>query len=121
MPFGARKNIGLFLGLIIFIIGLFGILSSLSVIGFKIPFTVNIIAWVLAAGGIYLVIESVTEIGLKRTLALGVALIALIISLFPILNQFGVIAFSVPGLGLLFYHTLLALEGVFLIINAFGT
>lgn len=121
MPFGARKNIGLFLGVIIFIIGLLGVLSGINVLGFKIPLTMNIIAWILAIGGIYLIFESFTEIGMRRTSAIILAIFLLLISLIPILNQLGAINLSIPIVNLLFYHILLVIEGIFLIINAFGT
>ncbi len=113
MPFGARKNIGLALGIIILIIGLLGIF-------FKIPLTVEITAWILAVGGLYLIVESVTEIGMQRVIGLLVAFVVLLIASMPILNQLGIIGFSM-GINLLFYHILLTIEGIALIINAFGT
>ncbi len=121
MPFGARKNIGLLLGIIIFIIGLLGALSGINILKFQIPLTINILAWILALGGVYLIIESITEFGAQRTIALLVAFVVLIIALIPILNQFGILAFSIPGINLLVYHILLTIEAIFLIINAFGT
>lgn len=121
MPFGARKNIGLVLGIIIFITGLVGTLSGINILKFQVPLTVNILAWILAVGGIYLIIESITEFGARRGAALLVAFIVLVIALIPILNQLGIIAFSIPGINLLIYHILLIVEGIFLIINAFGT
>ena len=120
MPFGARKNIGLLLGIIIFIIGFLGFLSGIKILKFQIPLTADVIAWVLAVGGLYLIIESVTEFGIKRTLALLVAFVVITIASIPILNQLGIIAFSM-GISLLFYHILLTIEGILLIINAFGT
>ena len=113
MPFGAKRNLGLTLGVIIFLIGLLGMF-------FKVPLTIDIAAWILALGGLYLIIESVTEFGMQRTIGLLVAFIVLIIALIPILNQLGIIAFSM-GINLLVYHILLAIEGIVLIINAFGT
>ena len=121
MPFGARKNIGLLLGIILLIIGLIALLNKIKILGFGIPLSINILAWILAAGGLYLIIESVTEIGAKRSIALFIAFIILLLTLIPILNQLGIIAFSIPGLSLTVYHILLLIEGVFLIINAFGT
>ena len=121
MPFGARKNIGLLLGIVIFIIGLLGVLTGINILKFQIPLTINIISWILAVGGLYLIIESVTEFGAQRVIGLLVAFIVLIIALIPILNQFGIIVFSIPGINLLVYHILLTIEGIVLIINAFGT
>ena len=121
MPFGARKNIGLVLGIIISVTGLVGTLSGLNILKFQIPLTINIIAWILAFGGIYLIIESITEFGARRGAALLVAFIVLAVALIPILNQIGIITFSIPGINLLVYHFLLTIEGIFLIINAFGT
>ena len=113
MPFGARKNIGLLLGIIILIIGLLGMF-------FKIPLTVEITAWILALGGLYLIVESITEFGTQRALGLLVAFVVLIVAAMPILNQLEIIGFSM-GISLLFYHILLTIEGILLIINAFGT
>tara|TARA_Y100000294_G_scaffold136039_2_gene128853 strand:+ start:2641 stop:3006 length:366 start_codon:yes stop_codon:yes gene_type:complete len=121
MPFGARKNIGLVLGIIIFVIGLLGVLSGINILKFQIPLTIDILAWILAVGGVYLIIESITEFGARRGAALLVAFIVLAVALMPILNQLGFIAFSIPGINLLVYHILLTVEGIFLIINAFGT
>lgn len=121
MPFGARKNIGLLLGVIVFAMGIVGIMSTSGVLGFNLPFSINILAWILAIGGFYLIIESITEFGIKRTLAIITALIMLTISLIIILNQFGQISFTIPGLSIVFFYVLLAIEGFFLIINAFGT
>jgi len=114
MPFGARKNLGLVLGIIIFIIGLLGLF-------FKIPSAINVIAWILAVGGLYLIIESITEFGARRAIALLVAFVVLVIASIPILNQLSIISFSIPGINLLVYHILLAVEGIAMIINAFGT
>src|SRR3989338_3780801 len=113
MPFGARKNIGLLLGIIILIIGLLGMF-------FKIPLTVEVTAWILALGGLYLIVESITEFGAQRALGLLVAFVVLLVASMPILNQLGIIGFSM-GINLLFYHILLTIEGIFLVINAFGT
>ncbi len=114
MPFGARKNIGLILGIIISIVGLLGIF-------FNVPLTIDIVAWILAVGGLYLIIESITEFGAQRAIGLIVALVVLIVALIPILNQLGVVAFSIPGINIFAYHVLLTLEGIVLVINAFGT
>ncbi len=120
MPFGARKNIGLALGAVIFIIGFFGVLTGINILKFKLPMTAEVIAWILAVGGLYLIVESVTEIGMQRVIGLLVAFVVLIIASMPILNQLGVLTFSL-GINLLVYHTLLTIEGIFLVINAFGT
>jgi len=121
MPFGARKNLGLILGIIIFIVGFIALLNKIGILPFGIPLSVNILAWILAAGGLYLIIESITEIGIRRTIALFAAFIILLLTLTTILNQFGVISFLIPGISLALYHILLVVEGIFLIINAFGT
>ena len=120
MPFGARKNIGLYLGIVLFIVGILGLLNEVNILKFKIPLSVNVLAWILAAGGLYLIIESYTELGAKRTIALLFAFVVLVVALLPILNQLGIIRFTIPG-NLLFYHILLTIEGVLLMINAFGT
>jgi hypothetical protein len=121
MPFGARKNIGLVLGIIILVIGILGTLTGLNILKFKLSLTIDILAWILAVGGIYLIIESITEFGARRGAALLVAFVVLAAALIPILSQLGIITFSIPGFTLLIYHILLIVEGIFLIINAFGT
>jgi len=121
MPYGARKNIGLLLGVVLLVIGIIALLNSIGLLPFSIPFSINILSWILAAGGLYLIIESVTEFGARRALALLVAGVILILTLIPILNQFGILSFEIPGLSLTIYHILLLVEGTFLTINAFGT
>ena len=121
MPFGARKNLGLLLGVLILIVGLIAMLNKIKILPFGIPLSINFLAWILAAGGLYLIIESVTEIGAKRRIALLVAFAILVLTLIPILNSLGAVAFSIPGLSLTLYHILLVVEGAFLVINAFGT
>jgi|SRR3989338_602354 len=120
MPFGARKNIGLALGVIISIIGFFGILTGINLLKFKLPLTVDVIAWILAVGGLYLIVESITEIGMQRVVGLLVSFVVLLMASMPILNQLGIIGFSM-GINLLVYHVLLTIEGIVLVINAFGT
>ena len=121
MPFGARKNIGLMLGIVILVIGAVGVLGKIGIFSFNVSLPLNIMAWILAGGGLYLIIESATEIGSRRTIAMLVALVVLLLTLIPILNQLGIIAFSIPGLSLIVYHVLLVVEGFFLVVNAFGT
>src|SRR3989338_5734372 len=106
MPFGARKNIGLILGLILAVMGLLGVLTGINILNFQLPLTANVIAWILAVGGLYLIVESITEVGMQRTVGLLVAFIVLIIASMPILNQLGIITFSL-GINLLVYHILL--------------
>ncbi|MBW2976146.1 hypothetical protein KY347_01720 [Candidatus Woesearchaeota archaeon] len=119
MPFGARKNIGLVLGIILFIIGFLGFSSGIKLLKFSIPLTVNVAAWLLALGGLYLIVESITEFGIRRAIALIVAFIGLVIASMPILNQLGITTFSFGSL--IFYYILLTVEGIFLVVNAFGT
>lgn len=121
MPFGTRKNLGLLFGVIILLIGIIGIITSLNVIGLKLPFSINLLAWILAFGGFYLIFESFTEIGARKITAMIVALFVLFISLIPILHQLGLITFTLPFINLFLFYILLFIEGIFLIINAFGT
>ena len=120
MPIGARKNIGLFLGVIISLIGFLGVLTGINILKFKLPLTADVIAWILAVGGLYLIVVSVTEIGMKKNISLLVAFAVLIIALTQIMSQLGIISFSL-GINLLVYYTILAIDGIFLVISAFGT
>ena len=120
MPIGARKNTGLFLGIIISIIGILGILTGINILKFQMPLSINVLAWILALGGLYLIVTSVTEIGAKKVIGLLVAFVALIIASMPILGQFGIISFSL-GINLLVYYIPLTIEGIFLVMSAFGT
>ncbi len=116
MPLGARKNIGLVLGILISVIGVVGVLFALKVIKFKLPLSVTIASWILFIGGIYLIIESLTELGMQRSLGILVAIICLVFSGIPLFMNVASWSFSLTT-----YYFLLTVEGLFLIINSFGT
>ena len=120
MPIGARKNIGLFLGIITSLIGFLGVLTGINILKFQMPLSINVLAWILAVGGLYLIVTSVTEIGAKKAIGVLVAFVALIMASMPIFNQLGIASFSL-GINLLVYYILLTIEGIFLVMSAFGT
>ena len=102
---GPRKPISLLVGLLFVALGLIPLLFSFGVIGFDLPISIaGIILWVLSVvGGVILLWDAIGEnmqimgIGQQlRMASIAGGLLLLAVGLIPILNQFGVIGFSIP-------------------------
>ena len=115
-----RDWISGFIGLIIGGIGL------LSLIGFSpYDFSRNVLIWLVALAGFYLVINAVIEItnsNIMGTVSLVIAFVALAVSVFPIFSGFGWLGawaeFNL--LGAAFYKIVMVVEGFFLMIATFA-
>jgi hypothetical protein len=120
-----RSFPSLITGSLLFLLGLIPLLSQIGLIGFKMPESIgvlvgNIDLYLIAAGGCYLLIDGFLQWGNPMawvTFILAVAV--LIIGIIPLLNQFGVIGFTIPFLSLTVYYILFVIEGIFLAIGAF--
>lgn len=115
----------LLIGIILMALGLIPLLNKWGVIGFNLPGFLlgifsNIALYILAAGGLYLLIDSFMEDDTTRVISIGVALAIIAIGLIPLLNSFGVIGFTIPFLSPTLYQILFVLEGLFLFIAAFA-
>lgn len=120
-----------FVGLVIFLLGLFPLLNRFGVgpDWFALKFLpLTVISWVVAVAALYLVINSVIE--LTNSNAIGwmsviVAVLALTIGVLPILAGFGVgpdffkLEF-LKGLGAVLYNIVFIAEGLFLMVAMFA-
>ncbi|MBW2997608.1 hypothetical protein KY349_04675 [Candidatus Woesearchaeota archaeon] len=124
----AKDILSFIAGALLFILGLFPLLSSFGIgpewfnVWSFLPVTV--ISWVVAVGALYLVIDSVIEI--TNSSAIGfisiiIAFVCLMIGVLPILHGFG-IGPDFFALGFLggftdyLYNIIFMLEGLFLMI-----
>jgi len=116
----------LIVGFLLLSLGIIPFLHSFGFIGFTLPgFMGNIIGkialWVIAAIGVWLIIDGFMEDDTIRMVTLLVAVVFLAVGVIQILHTFGVIGFQVPFLTLNVYYAIFAIEGLFLIIGAFAT
>src|SRR3989344_3434028 len=77
-------------GLIIFLLGLLPLIGKFE---FLNNLSSTIIVWIIAIGGLYLAVNSLTEITNSNIVgwwSFGVAIAVLVIGLFPLLHSFGV-------------------------------
>ncbi|MBN2566538.1 hypothetical protein JXB02_00460 [Candidatus Woesearchaeota archaeon] len=127
MAINEPKNlISLVLGLILLALGGIPLLNQFGVVGFNVPefllgLVGQVILYIIAAGGLYLIIEAFMEgmqegIG-KVTFIVG--LVVLAIGLIPLLFSFGVVQFTIPFLTSTVFNVLFVIEGIFLVIAAF--
>ena len=124
---GGKSPISFILGLILVTLGGIPLLNQWKVIGFGLPAALNpvissVILWIVAGSGLYLLIESFME-GLdhgpgKTAMIAGIIVLAL--GLIPLLNQFGVIAITVPFLSFMLFQIIFVIEGIIMIIGAFN-
>ena len=76
--------------------------------------------YLLAAGGIYLLIDSFMEDDTMRIVSIIVSLVIISVGIINVLSAFKIIAFSIPFVGPMLYYTLFIIEGLFLVIAAFA-
>jgi hypothetical protein len=117
-----RDTISFFVGVLLAAFGVLPLLNKWGVLGFQIPFisnlAINVLIWIVAIGGVYVVIDGFIEppAYTLHWLLILVGIVLLIFGLIPILNGFGIIPFSIP-LGDMVYRILITAEGVLLIIG----
>ncbi|MFC1755114.1 hypothetical protein ACFL96_17260 [Thermoproteota archaeon] len=114
-----RDTISFVVGLILIAFGLIPFLNFIGVIGWNIPgismLTVNILVWIVAVAGLYILIDGFIEppMHIFHWILIIAGVIMMIVGLIPILAQFGVIGFSIPGMDkLVVYWIIITLEGI---------
>ena len=120
-----KSWISFLLGLVLLILGGIPLINWLGLVAFNLPsmfltLTPQILLYIAAAGGVYLIVDVFGEWGEwygYASLALGIVVI--LAGLIPLLNYFGVIGFSIPGLSPVVYNIVFIIEAFFLIIGAF--
>ena len=115
----------LIVGLLLMALGIIPLLNGWGVISFGLPsFLSNMIpmiaTYILALGGILLLIDSFMEDDTLRIISIVISLVIIAAGIIPILNNFGVIGFTIPFLNALVFNILFVLEGLFLTIAAFA-
>lgn len=123
-----RDSISFIVGAILAVYGLIPLLNAIGLLKFTLPafligLPAEILIWVVAVGGAYVVVDGLIEpkMNMLHPFLIGIGIILLAIGLIPILNKFGIIPFSIPFLGanLTPYQILITIEGLLLIIGGF--
>jgi len=115
-----RDTISFVVGLILMAFGVIPLLNQFGVIGWNLPgFMVNlgtgVLVWIVAIAGFYILIDGFIEppMHIFHWLLIITGLILMVIGLLPILHNFGVIGFSIPGMdNLIVYWVIITLEGL---------
>ena len=120
---GPRKPVSLLLGLAFVILGALPLLNSFGVIGFALPPLQGLILWIVSVvGGVILLWDAISEgmavmgIGQQvRMLSVVGGLVLLAVGIIPILNSFGVIAFTIPVIAAIIQDILFIVFGALLL------
>jgi hypothetical protein len=109
------------IGILIIVLGLIPFLNKFNVIGFNLPtFLQNAIGafgiYIVAAVGIYLLIDGFMEDDTIKAITLIVAALLVIAGVMSALFQFGVIGFAIPFLTYTVFNVIFVIEGILLII-----
>jgi len=109
------------IGILIIVLGLIPFLNKFNVIGFNLPtFLQNAIGafgiYIIAAVGIYLLIDGFMEDDTIKAITLIVAALLVIAGVMSALFQFGVIGFAIPFLTYTVFNVIFVIEGILLII-----
>lgn len=126
--FTAKDFISGIVGILLFFIGLFPLLKSFG-IGPEwyalhwLP--VQLFSYIVAGAGFFLAMDSIREILNSNKIGMwsfGIAVVVLVIGLFPLLKSFGIGPewFAFPWLTQQIYQIIFIIEGVFLFIAAFA-
>lgn len=118
----------LIIGLLLMALGIIPMLQQFKIITWATFLTGNwlitIAPYLLAAGGIYLLIDSFMEDDTMRIVSILVSLVVIAVGVIDVLNKFKIIGFGIPflegSLGTIIYLSLFILEGLFLFIAAFA-
>src|SRR3989338_2410973 len=99
------------------------LLNQWGVIGWNLPdalqsLPLNLIMWVVAVGGFWLIIESHFESHSLKPVFLFVGLIILALGLIPILNSFGYLPFGLGFLSESVWKVILCIEGILMMLFA---
>ncbi len=125
--FDGWKSIwSLVIGTVLGILGLIPLLQQLGISSLALPqaiaaFLPQAVAYLIALGGVYLLIDAWDEWGewyFWLTAIVGV--LALGLGAVLVLQSFGILGFSLPMLSLTVYHVIFVLESLLLIWGAFN-
>lgn len=110
------------IGAMIFLLGLFPIIGKFDFLN-NLP--VTLLTWIVAGAGLYLALNSIIEItnsNIVGWVSFSIAIAALIIGLFPLLNSLGIgpAWFEFKWISRTTYNILFIVEGVFLMIATFA-
>ncbi len=125
--FEAEKSIpSLIVGLLLLALGGIPLLGQLGLVGLALPgFLTGVIGsiaiYIVAAGGLYMIIDGFLE-GIDEpngifTFVIG--LIILVIGIINILSGVGILGFTIPFMTTMVFNILFVVEGLFLAIGAF--
>lgn len=114
-----RDTLSFVVGLILFAFGLIPLLNKFGVIGWNLPgfmlnLSISFFIWIVALTGFYILIDGFIEppMHMFHWFLILAGLIMMVIGLIPILNNFGVIGFSLPGMdNMVLYLVVITLEG----------
>lgn len=123
----AKHWISILIGLLLMALGILPLLSQLGIIGLAFDTWIgkiaSIFAYIIAAGGLYLIIDSFHEIGsMAPTLGwitLIVGVIVLAFGIIQALHSFGTISWQIPTLPEVVYYAIFIFEGILLFIAGF--
>jgi len=119
----ARDTVSFFVGLILAAYGLIPILFAMKIIKFNLPgfllnLPVTVMVWVVAAVGLYVLIDGVIEppMHIFHWLLIIGGVIFMVIGLIPILYSFKVVPFTLPIKDIIVFQGIVAAEGLMLAI-----
>ena len=118
-----RDTISFFVGVILAVFGVLPLLDKFGVMkvpGFLTSLPVQIIVWIAAVGGLYVVIDGFIEPPAHSLhwFLIAAGIVLFVIGLLPLLVSFGVIKFTLIPLTLLWvYQIVITVEGVLLMIG----
>lgn len=114
----------LIIGFLLMALGILPILQNFKIINWAGFLTgswfMTIAPYLLAVGGIYLLIDSFMEDDNMRIISIIVSILIIAVGVINALSAFKIIGFSIPFIGPMIYYSLFIIEGLFLIIAAFA-
>ncbi len=112
-------------GLFFVVLGGLPLLQGLNIISFGLPDFMatllgKVIPFILAAGALWLVVDSLMEDDTLRVISLITGILILAAGILTALSQFRVVAFALPFLTPVVFNVLFVVLGFFLLIAAFA-
>ncbi len=113
----------LLIGLLLMALGVIPLLNTFKVITWgtflHANWLISVFPYLLAVGGVYLLIEAFMEDDHWRLVSIVVALLVIAVGVLQILSVFKVIGLNLSFITPLVYNILFAIEGFFLVIASF--
>lgn len=109
-------------GIVIFLLGLLPLIGQASLIPFYGSASITVLAFIVAFGGLYIIIDSFFEMmfhTMTGIVTMVVGFIVAAIGTVVVLSDLGVLAFNIPFLHAIIFYVLFILEGLFLMIATF--